>query len=84
MLLILISVADSTVVSVCSQSAEISTRRHGAYGFGVISGDEIGIQRMVARPLATMTIEKQEEYERAADKNTTHMGVFSTIPLLYF
>ena len=36
----------------------------GTYGYSVVSGDEIGIQRMLARPLATMTIEEQEEYEQ--------------------
>ena len=34
------------------------------FGYSVVSGDEIGIQRMLARPLATMTIEEQEEYEQ--------------------
>ena len=36
----------------------------GTYGYSVVSGDEIGIQRMLARPLATMTVEEQEEYEQ--------------------
>lgn len=36
---------------------------NGTFGYSIISGDEIGIQRMIARPLATMTIEEQEEYE---------------------
>ncbi len=34
------------------------------YGYSVISGDEIGLQRLLARPLATMTVEEQEEYEK--------------------
>ena len=33
----------------------------GIYGYSVISGEEIGLQRLMARPLATMTIEEQEE-----------------------
>lgn len=37
---------------------------NGTFGYSVISGDEIGIQRLVARPLATMTVEEQEEYEQ--------------------
>ena len=37
---------------------------NGTFGFSVISGEEIGLQRMLARPLATMTIEEQEEYEK--------------------
>ena len=35
----------------------------GEYGYSVISGEEIGLKRMMARPLATLTIEEQEEYE---------------------
>ena len=36
----------------------------GTYGYSVVSGEEIGLRRMMARPLATMTIEEQEEYEQ--------------------
>ena len=36
---------------------------NGTFGYSVISGEEIGIPRMLARPLATMTVEEQEEYE---------------------
>ena len=44
--------------------AAIARIEDGTYGYSVVSGDEIGIQRMLARPLATMTIEEQEEYEQ--------------------
>ena len=44
-------------------NAAIDRIANGTYGFSVVSGDEIGLQRMLARPLATMTIEEQEEYE---------------------
>ncbi len=37
---------------------------NGTYGYSVVSGDEIGLARMLARPLATMTVEEQEEYEQ--------------------
>lgn len=37
---------------------------NGTFGYSVVSGDEIGLQRMLARPLATMTVEEQEEYEQ--------------------
>jgi len=37
---------------------------NGTFGYSVVSGDEIGLSRMLARPLATMTIEEQEEYEQ--------------------
>ncbi|MBE6457389.1 MAG: RNA polymerase-binding protein DksA [Alphaproteobacteria bacterium] len=44
-------------------NAALERIANGTYGFSVVSGEEIGIQRMIARPLATMTIEEQEEYE---------------------
>ena len=44
--------------------AALARMEDGTYGYSVVSGDEIGIQRMLARPLATMTIEEQEEYEQ--------------------
>lgn len=37
---------------------------NGTYGYSVVSGEEIGLSRMLARPLATMTVEEQEEYEK--------------------
>ena len=44
-------------------NAAIERIENGTYGFSVVSGEEIGIGRMMARPLATMTVEEQEEYE---------------------
>ena len=44
-------------------NAALDRIANGTYGYSVLSGDEIGIQRMVARPLATLTVEEQEEYE---------------------
>ena len=46
-------------------NAALERIENGTYGYSVISGDEIGIQRMLARPLATMTVEEQEEYEQS-------------------
>ena len=37
---------------------------NGTYGYSVVSGEEIGLARMMARPLATMTVDEQEEYEK--------------------
>jgi DnaK suppressor protein len=45
-------------------NAALDRIENGTFGYSVVSGDEIGIQRMIARPLATMTIEEQEEYEK--------------------
>ena len=44
-------------------NAALERIEKGTYGFSVVSGDEIGLKRMMARPLATMTVEEQEEYE---------------------
>mgnify|MGYP003307227094 FL=1 len=44
-------------------NAALDRIENGTYGFSVVSGEEIGIKRMMARPLATMTVEEQEEYE---------------------
>ncbi len=37
---------------------------NGTFGYSVVSGEPIGLSRMLARPLATMTVEEQEEYEQ--------------------
>ena len=34
------------------------------YGYCEVTGDEIGVKRLDARPIATMTIAAQEEHER--------------------
>lgn len=44
-------------------NAALDRIANGTYGYSIVSGDEIGIGRMMARPLATMTVEEQEEYE---------------------
>jgi DnaK suppressor protein len=36
----------------------------GDYGFCEVTGDPIGLKRLVARPVATMTVEAQEAHER--------------------
>ena len=45
-------------------NAALERIENGKYGYSVISGEEIGLQRLLARPLATMTVEEQEEYEQ--------------------
>ena len=45
-------------------NAALDRIENGTFGFSIVSGDEIGLQRMLARPLATMTIEEQEEHEK--------------------
>ncbi|MFO1242353.1 MAG: RNA polymerase-binding protein DksA [Rickettsiales bacterium] len=36
----------------------------GEYGFCEVTGDPIGIKRLEARPIASMTVEAQERHER--------------------
>ena len=36
----------------------------GEYGWCEVTGDPIGIRRLIARPVATMTVEAQEAHER--------------------
>ena len=40
-------------------NAALARLDDGTYGYSVVSGDEIGIGRRLARPLATMTIDEQ-------------------------
>jgi DnaK suppressor protein len=36
----------------------------GEYGYCEVSGDPIGLKRLIARPVATMTVEAQSAHER--------------------
>ncbi len=36
----------------------------GEYGFCEVTGENIGLGRLIARPIATMTVEAQEAHER--------------------
>ena len=36
----------------------------GEYGYCEVSGDQISLKRLDARPIATMTIEAQERHEK--------------------
>ncbi|MDR1207216.1 MAG: TraR/DksA family transcriptional regulator [Rickettsiales bacterium] len=44
--------------------AALARLENGKYGYSAISGEEIGLKRLLARPLATMTLEEREEYEK--------------------
>lgn len=37
----------------------------GTYGYCKVTGEEIGLSRLEARPIATMSVEAQERYENA-------------------
>ena len=36
----------------------------GTYGYCLETGEEIGLKRLIARPIATMTVEAQERHEK--------------------
>ncbi len=36
----------------------------GSYGYCEVTGEEIGLERLEVRPIATMTVHAQEDYER--------------------
>ena len=38
--------------------------KEGTYGYCEESGEPIGLKRLMARPIATLTIEAQEKHER--------------------
>jgi DnaK suppressor protein len=44
--------------------AMLEKLENGTYGYSVISGNEIGLKRLLAQPLATMTLEEKEEHDR--------------------
>jgi DnaK suppressor protein len=49
------------VAKIDSALARIDT---GEYGYCEVSGDQISLKRLDARPIATMTIEAQERHEK--------------------
>jgi len=44
--------------------AALERLKNGTYGYSVISGEEIGLRRLMARPVATTTQAEREEYEK--------------------
>lgn len=45
-------------------NAALDRFENGTFGYSVVSGDEIGLSRLLAQPLATMSVEEREEYEK--------------------
>lgn len=44
--------------------AALRRLEEGEYGYCEVTGDPIGLKRLIARPVATMTVESQEAHER--------------------
>ena len=45
-------------------NSALSRIKEGTYGFCEETGEPIGLKRLIARPVATLTIEAQEKHER--------------------
>lgn len=48
--------------------AALDRIKDGTFGYCEVTGDPIGIGRLMARPIATMSIEAQEAYEKQEKK----------------
>jgi DnaK suppressor protein len=48
----------------------------GTYGYCEITGEDIGIKRLDAQPIATRCIEAQEEFEQAANARYRAIAVY--------
>jgi len=45
--------------------AALERLEKGTFGYSVVSGEEIGLKRLLAKPYASLTLEEQEEHEKA-------------------
>ena len=45
-------------------NAALQRLKNGTYGYCEETGEPIGIKRLIARPVATLSIEAQEKHER--------------------
>ena len=48
---------------------------HGEYGYCEVTGEEIGVRRLLARPVATMCVEVQERFERFSKRTSGSIHV---------
>ena len=57
------SLAELRIEPPCSDAA-LRRIDEGEYGWCEVTGEPIGIHRLIARPIATMTVEAQQAHER--------------------
>ena len=55
---------DSQRKLVSKIDAAVRRIENGEYGFCEVTGEQISLKRLAARPIATMTLEAQEKHER--------------------
>ena len=48
----------------CSVAKALKKLKDGTYGFCEETGEPIGLKRLIARPIATLSIEAQERHEK--------------------
>jgi len=53
----------------------LSKIKSGDYGYCELSGEKIGLQRLMAQPVATLCVEVQESMERAGRRQRVTPGV---------
>ena len=53
---------------------------NGEYGYCEVTGDPIGLKRLIARPVATMTVEAQEAHERREKISRDDCSARQTLP----
>ena len=54
----------STAAGFAKIDAALRRIDEGEYGYCEVTGDPIGLKRLIARPVATMSVEAQEAHER--------------------
>ena len=53
-----------TVTVIAETNCTLKKIDDGTYGYCTETGEEIGLKRLIARPIATMTVEAQERHEK--------------------
>ena len=54
----------STYLAINKINAALIRIEDGSYGYCEETGEPIGVKRLIARPIATLTIEAQEKHEK--------------------
>lgn len=54
---------------ICEIDNALSRIEEGEYGYCEVTGEEIGLRRLLARPVATMCVDIQEYYESVAHRS---------------
>ena len=58
-----IKIRERTTLYLAQIDAALDRMEKGTYGYSVISGNPIGLKRLMIRPVAPMTMEEKEEHD---------------------